>query len=41
VTNTNPDKLLVFTHDVSKKELKWEFIHLDNLIKANKKNSAE
>jgi hypothetical protein len=32
VTNTNPDKLLIFNHDISKKELSWEFVELNKLI---------
>lgn len=41
VTNTDPDKLLVFTHDISIKELSWEFVDMDSLTQANKKSSSE
>ncbi len=41
VTNTNPDKLLIFNHDIINKELNWEFVSLDKLVKDNKKSSAE
>jgi hypothetical protein len=41
VTNTDPDKLLIFKHDPTKKELSWQFIELEKLIEANKKSSVE
>ena len=41
VTNTEPDKLLVFKHDISNKELSWEFVELNDLIKKHKKSSIE
>ncbi len=41
VTNTNPDKLLIFNHDLKEKELSWEFVELKKLIENNKKSSAE
>ena len=41
VTNTNPDKLLIFEHDILKKELSWKFVDMNELIENQKKSSAE
>jgi Calcineurin-like phosphoesterase len=41
VTNTSPDKLLIFKHDISKKELSWEFVELNSFIENNKKSSTK
>jgi len=41
VTNTNPDKLLIFEHDILNKELSWEFVEMNKLIENHKKSSAE
>ena len=41
VTNTSPDKLLIFNHDLNKKELSWEFIELTQVIEDQKKSSEE
>ncbi len=41
VTNTNPDKLLVFEHNTRKKELSWKFVDMNKLIEKHKKSSAE
>ena len=41
VTNTDPDKILVFDHDIQNKILTWEFIELNQWIIDHKKSSAE
>ena len=41
VTNINPDKLLIFDHDIANKKISWEFVELNKLIETNKKSSVE
>ncbi len=41
VTNTDPDKLLIFKHNPLKETLSWEFVELEKLVEANKKSSIE
>ena len=41
VTDTSPDKLLIFHHNPSKKELSWEFVELSKLTEENEKSSKE
>ena len=40
VTNTEPDQLLVFHHDLLNQKLTWEFVDLEELITLHKKSSA-
>ena len=41
VTNTEPDKLLIFNHNLETKKLSWEFVTLNELVGNNEKSSAE